>query len=79
MCMCSFSGAAVLQGYDPAKAEIRKFTYVQGQGLRVTYQAQAPSEARRPGNRYWNEEDEAHADSIPTVMTSTVPLREAAG
>ncbi|GEM_PF-4947688 len=53
MCMCSFGGAAVLQTYDPAKSQMKKFSFVPGQGLKVVYEGAAPSEARRPGNKFW--------------------------
>ena len=66
--MCSFAGAAVLREYNPAKSEVRKFTYIPGEGLRITYQARAASEAHRPGNLYWEEED--RPDIIPTVLTA---------
>lgn len=68
MCMCSFAGAAVLQNYDPAKSRVKKFRYTPGQGLQVTHQGQAPSEAHRPSNRHWQEGDPT--DAVPTVLTS---------
>lgn len=72
MCMCSFGGAAVLQSYDPAKSQVRKFSYTPGQGLQVTYQGQATSEAHRPGNQHWREGD--CPDTVPTVLTDVATL-----
>lgn len=79
MCMCSFAGAAVLQNYDPAKSRVKKFRYTPGQGLQVTHQGQAPSEARRSGNRFWQEGDQP--DAVPTTLTSgpAAPDRHAQG
>jgi len=57
MCMCSFGGAAVLQAYDPSKSQVKKFRYIPGEGLKITHQEAAPSEARRPGNKFWEEEN----------------------
>lgn len=68
MCMCSFGGAAVLQSYDPGKSQVKKFRFTPGQGLEVTYQGEAPSEARRAGNQFWRDEEDQQ-EPIQAVMT----------
>ncbi|HBY92429.1 MAG: hypothetical protein M5U01_36480 [Ardenticatenaceae bacterium] len=67
MCMCSFGGAAVLQTYDPSQSQVKKFKFTPGEGLTITFQGAAPSEARRPGNKFWPEEDQEAL--IQTAMT----------
>lgn len=77
MCLCSFGAAAVLQNYDPAKSQVRSFTFTPGKGLSISKLEEAPSEARQTGNRF--EVQWVGADTVSSAATDalvTTPISD---